>query len=122
LFINKALKIAHTTSCLLDASTDMDKWSVFLESGYELINAQGGAVAHFRFQNKKLNFNLFHNVKGDIEELKRKSLDCLPTDPINSRAGQTPGKPHTCRQLASVDEIYALPYYKEIFIHTGMEA
>jgi DNA-binding CsgD family transcriptional regulator/PAS domain-containing protein len=89
-------KLLEVIGHLYDASTDMDKWPVFLEGLCEIFDAPFTNILHFDQQEEKFNFWCTggRQLPGDMLHILQENFS---SDPRLIASNQFPGKPLSCR-------------------------
>jgi len=91
---------------LYDATTDMDKWPVFLENLAEAFGATETHILHFDPRESRFTFSMGYGPgmrsldNRKIEELQEAFAD----DPRRIASNQYPGKPISCRPMISQEQ------------------
>ena len=105
---------------MYDASTDVDKWPIFLENVAKLFASKGAQIAHYDPDRNHHNFNFIHGFDFDRETLE--SIEHLiPDDPRFQYGLANAPKPIHCRMAVTTEELHATEIYKQLLAPAGIE-
>ena len=105
---------------MYDASTDVDKWPIFLEIVAKLTASKGAQIAHYGPDRNHHNFNFIHGFDFDRETLE--SIEHpIPDDPRFQYGLANAPKPIHCRMAVTTEELHATEIYKQLLAPAGIE-
>ena len=105
---------------MYDASTDVEKWPIFLENVAEFFASKGAQIAHYDRGRNHHNFNFIHGFEFDRETLE--SIEHLiPDDPRFQYGLANAPKPIHCRMAVTTEELHATEIYKQLLGPAGIE-
>ncbi|MBF0358484.1 MAG: hypothetical protein HQL70_07730 [Magnetococcales bacterium] len=109
-------RILDVIDAIYDASTDPSHWQRALKSICELLGADAGHLGHFDQKNMQFNVSiLFTEGNMHWNDTLQKNLErLLPEDPRTILCNQYPGKPISCRQYLTDQELHESSVYQEV--------
>lgn len=105
---------------MYDASTDVDKWPIFLENVAGFFGGTGAQIGHYDTARNHHNFNFIHGFDFDRETLE--SIESfIPDDPrFQYGLAQAP-RPIHCRMAVTTEQLHKTEIYKRLLAPVGIE-
>lgn len=109
--MNQSDQLLDLIGCLYDATTDMEKWPVFLQELAVLFDASVTNIVHFDPAEQRFNQFLIHGPKVTPEQIAHFHQE-FPDDPRIIAASQFPGKALSCRLVIGEEAWHNSKTYK----------